>query len=41
MDSRPCVMFKPGDFHSRNWDTSENTCKGSSSCEIVEVPSPW
>lgn len=32
--------FKPGDFQSGNWDTSEDTCKGSpSSCEKVEVPS--
>jgi hypothetical protein len=32
--------FKPGDFQSGNWGTSENTCKGSSpNCEMVEVPS--
>jgi len=32
--------FKPGDFQSGNWATSENTCKSSpSNCEMVEVPS--
>jgi len=32
--------FKPGDFQNGNWDTAENTCKGSpSNCEMVEVPS--
>jgi hypothetical protein len=32
--------FKPGDFRSGNWDTSENSCKDSpSNCEMVEVPS--
>jgi hypothetical protein len=32
--------FKPGDFQSGNWSTSEDTCKSSPlSCERVEVPS--